>query len=626
MNSVRKLLISSLWAICVPASADPFLSAQYDGQAVALPLLEMQVEVTVSGVMLQAVVTQRFENASPVPVDAVYRFPLPDRAAVHDMTLKLGERTIVAEIREREQARQQFEQAKQEGQRASLVESDRPNLFSTSVANIAAGETIEVTIVYLEELRSVQGSWGLVIPLGITPRFGETEPVVSNTLGRARLNVQIDVGLPLEQIESNSHPIRTGQHGARVGVTTVEELVSLDRDFQLSWRVQRAAEPMVSMLLEDRADGRYGLLWVEPPQRDASAAIGLPTETMLVIDVSGSMAGPSLDQAKQAVIDALGRLRPGDRFNLVKFSDQATAYQTQSVAVGQAEVEAAQHWVQSLGVEGGTEIGRALELGLSLLRDARSSLTQRLVLITDGAVANETELLTQVSAARADVRLHMIGIGDAPNRWLMRQLAEVGRGFCWFINGHEPVGPALDEFLARIERPVLSNIQIRWEGAVPLELFPRQIPDLYQGEPLLLTARFAPEAELTAVTIDGEEQHRSAALRLMVKEQPLESQPGGLAVRWARAKVEAIQDGLHTGADPEAVRREVIAVALEHKLVTPYTSLIAVDTELAPVDRTAMLPAGGTAQPLISLIGALLACLGAAGLWLSVRRDGWSVV
>ena len=597
---------------------------------VPLPIEGIEVELDVTGPMVRGRLTQRFVNPTSETIDVLYAFPLPERAAVGAMELRVGSRTIVAEVREREEARRTFEQARAEGRKAALVAEQRPNLFTTAAANIGAGERIEVVLEYVEEADWSEGAFRLRFPLTFTPRYGagagydeeRSDSTASSAsverVPRARVRVAIAPGLALDEVRSPSHGLRVEQREPGWRLDTGDEPVDADRDFRLEWRPARGRAPSSVVLVEEHDGERYALLMLLPPAATPDAANGLATETLFVVDISGSMAGPSIEQARAALHTALDRLRPGDAFNLMKFDDRQDVFRPDFVEVEPATLDAARAWVDDLATRGGTEIYPALMRAIAMTSTPSTCRSRRIVFVTDGAVENEQEVLRAVVAGLGDVRLHTVAIGHAPNAWLLRKMADAGHGLCAFVGTQNEARNDIARFLERIERPVLEDLHIDLAGAVLDDVLPSVAPDLYAGEPLVVSARLGAGrggevARISGLTTDGV---YDASLAI-----PAET-PGaaGVAVRWARARVERCMDGLIDGVDPAVVRDEVVALGLAFHLVTRYTSLVAVDHAAVAEasERTvglgAGLPQGGTDDPLRLRVGLGLLLAGAAVL------------
>ncbi|MDX1388264.1 MAG: VWA domain-containing protein, partial [Acidobacteriota bacterium] len=406
------------------------------------------------------------------------------------------------------------------------------------------------------------------------------------------------------------------------------DTVAADRDFRLRWRPLVGDEPRSAIFVEDHDDARYAMLMLLPPLENAGAGYGLPTETLFIVDVSGSMAGPSLEQAKEALLAALDRLRPDDTFNILRFSDHVTPFRDDFTPAFSPELDDARGWVSALTTEGGTMIYPALMRGLEMLQAGDADRARRMIFLTDGAISNEVEIFGSIVDRLGPIRLHTLGIGHAPNSYLMRKMASFGGGLCDFIADASTAENRIDAFFERLERPVMTDVELSWEGVEPLEVYPPRLADLHAGQPIFISARLpagtsSVRAELKGSTAAGE-------IGLATEVDRLAPEDSGIATRWARAKVAALTDSLHDGADPDVVRDAVIAVSLDFQLVTRYTSLVAVEDFASALDPSksvrvanalpkgsqlmGVLPQGGTGRPLLVLIGALLALGGAVFL------------
>ncbi len=661
------ILLSLIWNLLVPAlaqgeecPADDFageaaieagaagageLLWKTPGGLVPLPVLDLSVDLEVTGILVHGTLTQSFKNPTSETIECLYVFPLPERAAVHHMEMSIGARRIVSVIRERQEAKRAYEQARQEGRKAALLDQERPNLFTMSAANINPGESIEVRLEYLQEVAYDGGEFGLSFPLTFTPRFTSGGAADGTRIGspfvrrgaasfpRARIVVRLNAGVPLRKVDSESHAIETWWDGDVLVVRPAGGTVQADRDFHLRWRPFLAAGPLPAVFTEDREDGRYLLLMLLPPLDGHGASRGLPTETLLVLDVSGSMDGPSIEQARTALLAALDRLRPADTFNLLTFNDGVRQFRPAFVPAGGRDLEEARRWVQSLRADGGTRIDIALGRGLAMMGAAGPERVQRIIFLTDGAVDNEDGILREVRARLGNARLHTLGIGSAPNRYLMRKMAAAGRGVCEFISDTATAENRVDAFLVRIDRPVMTDLALEWEGIDAHEIYPSPLPDLHAGEPLFVSARIGSGLSVRRLSLKGRTTDGPLSFELEAEDGPRAGT--GVATRWARAKVESLMDTLHENADLDSVRRAVIGVSIPFGIVTRYTSLVAVEEfptatgDAVPV-RVANglplgsglpgdLPQGGTAEPLLFLAGIVLAGFGGAFL-LHARR------
>lgn len=628
------LLVASL-----DAQAQGQLSFEGPGGRGALPMLESSIEILVEGPMLEGRVVQTFTNPLAEPIEALYVFPLPEGAAVHHMELRAGSRRIVAVARKRAEARREYERAKTEGRKAALVEKERANLFRMAAAHVAPGERVEVELAFVQELAAREGHWELALPLTFTPQHTPAaaealplgvpfQPASSPAVPRVKLVARLDSGAPIETLVSSSHEIDTREEGRYAVVEPRERLLLADRDFVLRWETLAGPAATGSFHVEDAQDGTYAMAVLHAPEVGA-ASLGQPTETVFVIDVSGSMDGPSIAAARTSLDAALARLRPGDAFEVIAFSDEATPFFGSLQPARASVVEDARSRARSLRADGGTEILGALRQALAVLDAAPESASRArsLVFLTDGAVGNEGEILAALRDSLHGTRLHAIGIGNAPNRHLMRKMASFGRGLCSFIAEGPAVARELDAFLERVERPLLHDVSLRFEGAQPLEMIPARLPDLLAGDPLVVSLRFAPGTRPDAVVLEGVAVTGPATRTLRIAE--VERADSSIALRWGRARIEELLDSLHEGVPEDEVREEVVALGTRFNLATRYTSLVAVETIPSsegdprslhvpsglPQGMSA-LPRGGTLRPLLLWGGSGLLIIGLALLTL----------
>ena len=581
---------------------DAFYGIEFGGDTPALRAvaLNTDIDVEVTGLLARVSVTQVFRNTGPDWAEAVYRFPLPEGAAVDRLRVEVGARLLEGEIREKSDARRSYQQARDAGRVASLVEQQRANQFQTRLANIAAGETIRVTVGFLARVDFSDGAYGLDIPLTFTPRFTPADrgtgrlhwflDAADSDSHFLTLEVRLNTGLQLARIESRYHDIDILPTPQGYRLTLVDPDTRSDRLFALRWEPEFGAAPEATVTTWHGPDATYALAMLAPPL--AAALEPRPREVVFVIDTSGSMEGASLEQAAAALRQGLGFLAGTDWFNLVEFNSEARLLFAESLPATPLNRARAERFIAGLEANGGTEMQPALDLAMGL--PPRDELRQ-IVFITDGSVGNERELLLRIGEQLGASRLFTVSIGAAPNAWFMRKAAVVGRGSHTHIGRPADVGPRMAALWARIEHPALQNVCIDW--GMEAEFYPEIIPDLYAGEPLWLYARLprAPREVLVCGELDGRYWETSA---------PVAPDAGGEAVAtlWARHKIEALEDGRLFGADADAVRREVLDIALAFGLLTRYTALVAVDrTPARPADAALashevpnLLPAGST--------------------------------
>jgi Ca-activated chloride channel family protein len=460
----------------------------------------------------------------------------------------------------------------------------------------------------------------------ITPPMLHPDSPVTNPLS---LRVELDVGFPLEELESPSHPIVTSRAEHRHEVWLDD--VPADRDFVLRWRPERGREPRAAIFSEEHEGEYYALLMVLPPEHDTGEA-RLARETVFVIDTSGSMGGASMPQARAALDLALDQLAPDDSFDVIAFSDSPRRLFSGPEPASAERLREAHRFVTGLEASGGTNMLAALELALRSDHDPGPRVRQ-VVFITDGAVGNEAELFGIIQSDLGASRLFMVGIGSAPNAYLLNRAASFGRGTATLIGSQAEVQDRMAELFRKIESPVLRDIEVHWNDEV--EMWPERVPDLYAGEPLLVAARL--QRFVGEVRLLGHRNGRPLDVRLPLTPGAAES---GIRKLWARRKIAHWMAQGSAGASPEAIRQQVLAIALEHQLLSKFTSFVAVDTtptrpagapgaksnvpNLGPAGFDpdlvpGVLPQGATPAPLLFELGSLALALAGALGWAGRR-------
>lgn len=635
------------------------------GRYIPAPMLKTDVQIAVTGIIARTTLKQEFVNPSREKdnwAEGIYVFPLPETAAVDHLRMKVGDRTIVGEIKERAEAKKTYEQAKQEGKRASLVEQERPNMFTTSVANIAPGDKITVEIEYQETVRYNQGTFSLRFPMVVGPRYIPGTPIVTEDQPPGRgwsrdtdrvtdasritppvqhphhgminpvsLTIDLAAGFPLGKVESAYHEILTiADSDGRQHISLRQDDVPANRDFQLTWQPASGQTPTATVYRQQQGESAYVFLMVTPPASDQPIT-QVPRETIFVIDTSGSMAGTSIEQAKAALLLALNRLTAQDRFNVIQFNSVTHVLFSQPQSVKTDTLRKAVHYVEQLRANGGTEILPALKMALK--GAPPSTHLRQVIFLTDGQVGNEDELFDVIRSQLGTSRLFTIGIGSAPNSHFMRKAAEFGRGTFTHIGSTSEVKAQMDAIFRKLERPVLTDLHVEGLDRAT-EMFPARIPDLYDGEPVVVGLK-TPTVP-SDVTISGSFGFVSWTTAVPLKESPSRD---GLSVYWARLKIASLTDQQRYGHDESMTRQAVLDVALAHHLVSKYTSLVAVDTEpIRPTDKSLVthamktnlpegqnyqaifgLPKTATSWQLQVLLG-LAACFAAGLLW-SFRKQ-----
>lgn len=635
------------------------------GQYIPAPTLDTDVTLRVTGLVVRANVKQKFHNPSNQWVEGVYVFPLPENAAVDHMKLRIGERVIEGQIKEKEAAKKIYEAAKQEGKKTSLLEQERPNIFTTSVANLGPGEEVTVEISYQQTLHYDQGSFRLRFPMVVAPRYiPGTEPVTGfagtgwgiNTaqvpdaarvtppvpkpdakkpeqslLNPVKLSIELDAGFHLSRIASSYHKVDISEdleHRYRISLS--DKQVPANKDFELVWTPDTGSAPRAALFTEQREGETYALMMVMPPSGGDAVKNRLPRETVFIIDTSGSMHGASIEQAKNALLMAIDRLTPADRFNVIQFNSVTGMLFKDAVPADAAHVSQAKGWVSKLYPTGGTEMFPALSAALN--SRAPEGFVRQVIFLTDGAVGNEDQLFKLIHDKLGDSRLFTVGIGSAPNSHFMSKAAEFGHGTFTYIGNVNEVAEKMTTLFSKLESPVLTDIQVKFPDGTLGEMWPKQLPDLYLGEPVMFSASLKQLGG--KVTVEGKRGGQPWKVELPLTGGGNES---GIHVLWARSKIQSLLDSVQSGADATEVRNQVIDVALDHHLVSKYTSLVAVDvTPTRPKDASlaedcalpvnlpegwnheavfGQLPQTATPAEMQMLLGNLFLTLGLAAMW-----------
>jgi Ca-activated chloride channel family protein len=551
--------------------------------------LGTHIEVEVSGLIARTRVVQAFRNTGPDWVSATYLYPLPSDGAVDSLKLVIGQRVIVGEIRRRAEAAEIYRHAEAQGQRAALVEEQRPNMFTNRIANIAPGETVLIEIQYQAPVMVRGGDYSLRLPLVVGERYTPARAVAdaagaadaravgapiadpaNGPLNPVSIEIHLRPGFPIANLISPYHRIvaEADPAGGRV-VRLADGDVPADRDFELSWR-SAAADATLGLFRERVGNQDYLMAMLTPPVDDRRHPTP-PRELVFVIDNSGSMAGDSMEQAKASLLHALATLTPADRFNVIRFDDTMTQLFEAPVAATPDQVALAERFTRSLTANGGTEMLPAMRAALVDPTPADARLRQ-LVFMTDGEISNEAEMIAALGQARGRSRVFMIGIGSAPNDHLMSRMAEIGRGSYVHIGSSDEVNARMTDLLDRLTRPAVTDVEARIVGAAA-EITPVQLPDLYAGEPLVMLARGAALGGTLEISgrIGGAPWHRSVPLA--------EAVPGpGVGRLWARRRIGEIEVAATLGTMPAPAAADAIAgLGLEFSLVSRETSLVAVD-------------------------------------------------
>ena len=568
------------------------------------PLKHTDVRASVAGFVSRVTVTQEFENPFQEKIEAVYTFPLPQNAAVDDMTMKLGERTVKGKIMRREEAGEVYRAARAAGQVASLLDQERPNVFTQSVANVMPGERVTVVISYVETLKYEAGTYEFVFPMVVGPRYVPGTPT-GRTPPRGRrpntdrvpdasritppappkgmraghdisVEVTLDAGVPVEGLKSSSHEIeveRPSQTSARV---RLKDLVTIpNKDFVLRYDVA-GAKIRDAVLAHRDSRGGYFTLILQPPDRVTAEDV-TPKELVFVLDTSGSMSGFPIEKAKETMALALGNLYPQDTFNLITFAGDTHVLFEEPVQATSENLAKAKQFLESRAGGGGTEMMEAIRAALEP-SDAQGHV-RVVCFMTDGYVGNDMEIISEVQR-HPNARVFSFGVGESVNRFLLDKMAEQGRGEVEYVALNDDGSAAARRFHERVRNPLLTDISIDWGGLQVTDVYPRRIPDLFGSTPVIVTGRYTAGGR-GPIRLRGTMSGRPFEQEITVELPESKADNDVLATLWARRRVDDLMSGDYAGAQSGSMRpdlrEEITGLGVEYRLLTQFTSFVAVE-------------------------------------------------
>jgi len=592
-------------------------------QSMEFPLKHTSVDAKISGYVVEVEVKQEYVNPYKVPVEAIYVFPLPNKAAVYNMEMKIGQKTIKSQIKTRDEAKRIYEQAKEEGKRTGLLEQERPNIFTQSVANILPGDEITVIIRYTEELVFDENRYKFVFPMVVGPRYipGDwleenfvsgvtdyekiTSPYLKPEMRSGHdisLNLSLDTGgITITKIDSVTHRVDIAQKSKSNAYVKIRRDDAIpNKDFVLEFELSGDTPQFAFFTHKPEDSDGYFSLMIQP-QTNFSISEVTPKEMFFVVDVSGSMSGVPIEKAKEAMTYALKNLNPEDTFYIIKFSNKTLRFSDKPLSNTPENIIAGLQYIDKIRAGGGTEMVPGISEALKYKQD--SNKLRMVVIMGDGYVGNEKEILAELQDNLGDTtRVFYFGIGSSSNRYLIDKVAEIGRGFAYYITLRDNSENVVEEFYKRISLPLFTNLSIDWGGLEVEELYPGLIPDLFAGQPLYIHGKYKKPAK-GKISVSGkvatieeglgsfvskvfgagalvktEEQFFDISVDLP-SNYPENEWVGRL---WARSKIEDLSDQMFKGTNPGLIE-SITKLGLEHRLMTAYTSFVAVE-EISTVD------------------------------------------
>ncbi len=585
------------------------------------PLKHTAVKAQISGFVARVEVEQQFENTAKGPVEAVYTFPLPDDAAVDDMTMKIGDRVIRGRIKQRDEARKIYEAAKAAGQSAALLDQERPNIFTQSVANLMPGQKIRIAISYVNLLKYDAGEYEFSFPMVVGPRYtpdggysapgrrgdpspsarvdpqpgavsvvtdaDKITPPITPPATRAghdlSLQVELKAGFPVREIRSQLHEITVDKRAPEHLVVKLREQKTLpNQDFILKYRVD-GDRIQTGVLAQAEGKGGYFTLILQPPSAPAPAEVA-PKEMVFVIDQTGSQSGWPIQKSKETMRYCIENLNPGDTFQLIGFNTQVFPCFGQPVPVTESNIQQALRFLEPIEGRGGTDILKSVDYALKLPDDpARPRI---ICYMTDGYVGNDMQIIDYIRKNRGRARMFPFGIGNSVNRFLIDRMAAEGRGVPYYVTLNTPGVEAASKFHARVAKPLLLDVAVDWNGMPIDEVFPRQIPDVFSAGPIILKGRYTTPGR-GEITVRGLLRGKPWSERVRVALPAAAGDGEALPVLWAREKIEDLQAqdwlGEQTGNPDPKIQDAIVGLALDFRLMSQHTSFVAVEERVVNV-------------------------------------------
>ena len=590
-------VISAIFTCAQTPTQGSLYASGKSGALGECPLKNTSVKADISGFLARVTVTQEFENSFTEPIEAVYTFPLSQNSAVDDMTMKIGERTIRGRMMKREEARKVYEQAKTEGKTASLLDQQRPNIFTQSIANIMPGDKIFIEISYVETLKYEDGQYEFVFPMTIGPRYipksvnpidaQNISPKIAETRNGSDISIEVnlDAGVPTAGIYSNSHPIAlTNLSAGSARVSLREDKTIPNKDFVLRYDV--TGNRIEDALLTHRTEkGGFFSLILSPPDDFTEKDI-TPKEIVFVLDTSGSMSGFPIEKAKEAMKLSLEGLNPQDTFNLITFAGDTSILFEKPVPATPDNLARAKAFLQSRRGGGGTEMMKAIRAALEPT-DSQKHL-RVVCFMTDGYVGNEEEIIAEIQK-HPRARIFSFGIGNAVNRFLLDKMAEEGRGEVQYVGLNEDGSKAAKKFYERVRTPLLTDISIDWNNLPVEDFYPKQIGDLFSAKPVIINGRYTKGAKGT-IQLKGSVGGKLLVRNVFVNLPDHEPGHDVLATLWARRRVDSLMSDYYKNRTNEKAKNEIqeqiTALGIEFRILTQFTSFVAVEEKVVNQNGT----------------------------------------
>ncbi|MEE9421984.1 MAG: VIT domain-containing protein [Gammaproteobacteria bacterium] len=570
----------------VVAPLSPYFFIEGDDSGVdQLPLKKTHAEVRLNGFIASVQLSQVYRNDGNQAISATYIFPGSTHAAVNGMTMTIGERRIVAKIKEKEEAKQVFEAAKKAGKSTSLLSQKRPNVFSMAVANIMPGDEVTIELSYTEILTAEEGVYEFVYPGVVGPRYGgdaahasgETQWIQNPYLAEGAhdpvaysINVDMTSPLPISSLESPSHALNTTWRDKQSLKLDLKDATDAgNRDFILHYRLQD--DQILTGLSRFESNGEnYFLLVSEPPKRVLPEQIPA-RDYFFIVDVSGSMSGFPLDTTKQLMAKLFSNLKPTDRFNILFFAGGSAVLSPQPLTATPENIALAQAMMNNQSGGGGTELYSALKQAFAMERDENTS--RNIVLITDGYISAEDRVFQLIDKQLHRNNLFAFGIGSSVNRFLIEGIAKAGRAEAFVVTNRKDAKQQASKFNDYISAPILTNIRLETKDIELYDLEPEYIPDMLAQRPIMVLGKYRKASDNASITLKGVSGLGDQAWSFQL--QDAQDTDNTLPQLWARKRLERLYV-IPAGSKDEQ-RESIVKLGLQYSLLTSHTSFVAVD-------------------------------------------------
>jgi Ca-activated chloride channel homolog len=569
-------------------SESPYFFVISSAPADKLPLKTTKAEVSITGVIADVAITQEYKNEGQTPLEAIYTFPASSNAAIYGMDMLIGARKIVAKIEEKQKAREQYDQAKADGKRTSLLEQQRPNVFRMNVANIMPGDVIKVTLKYTELLIPEGGTYKFVYPTVVGPRYsgessGNTASTFVNTPYTKKgtspsydldIDVNLSMGMPIQHLASATHKITTAfpSFGSATVDLAAEERNAGNRDFVLEYKLAGNAIESGLMLYE-HGDENFFLLMVQPPKRVVQDEIP-PREYIFLVDVSGSMHGFPINTSKTLLRNLIVNLRPVDRFNVLVFESGAYWLAEESLPAFEENIVKATSFLDLQKGGGGTNLLDAMKKAMTLPR-CENGLSRSFIVVTDGYVDVEKEVFDIIRSKSDEANTFAFGIGTSINRFIIEGMAHMGMSEPFIVLGPEDADKEAEKFRSYIKNPVLTQIKKKFTNLDVYDVEPISVPDVLSERPVVIYGKYRSKAQgsITIEGLTGKKKYRKVFDVSTVKPEKKNS---AIRYLWARKKIQMLDDYNNLGYGNNA-QQELTKLGLKYNLMTAYTSFIAIE-------------------------------------------------